>query len=119
MIGVGEEQNTAKTTRSYSKPLSPRLLNTKVHISPISPHPLFTELEIMEFKEVGILTFGQFGQEEQSFSHTSLTLETSIVNLGLRLYQFGKLLLRLLIPTLLTNLQLCSYMKDITVDLEL
>lgn len=117
MIGVGEEQNIVKTTRNFSKLLSLRLSSTKVHTFPIFLHLLFMELEIMEFKEVEILTFGQFGQEELNFSHTSLTLETSIVNSELKLYQYGKLLSRLLMPILLTSLQLCFFTKDITVDL--
>lgn len=91
MIGVGVEQNTEKITRNYSRLLSLKLSNTKVHIFLTSLHHLSMELAIMEYKEEETHIFGQSGQEELSSSPTSQMLVISIVSLVLKLSQFGKL----------------------------
>jgi hypothetical protein len=47
------------------------------------------ELEIMDFKEVEIFIFGQYGQVVLHFNHMKLLLGLLIVNLVHKLYQFG------------------------------
>jgi hypothetical protein len=63
----------------------------KVHTSPIFLLLLLTVLEMEDFKEEEIFIIGEFGQQVQTFKHTKMLLDLLIVNLGLNLYQYGKL----------------------------
>lgn len=82
------------------------------------PH-LSMELAIMDLKEVEILTFGQFGLEEQNSKHTFKMLEDLTVSLELKPYLFGKPLSKQSMTNLHTNHPPCFYMKDIIADLAL